>query len=293
MYTDDAAYQNVAAQYRNGTPKPIDKPLQRYARRTPLEIVQTKDEPLISTILAHAWHCGMDFSYFDIGCQYGSSAMSTAQLILSNGFHNHIYAFDPGVGSELAPYTIALNRLEERITFERLAVAQGDFPTIVFTELGHSENNRVVNRTPPDEATSYVVMATSIDNYIARHQIITDLIVKIDTQGGEVEVFQGMERTIADRTVLCFTEFAPDAIGTRANPVEWLTERVQQGFTLFDIGDNNMFHTRSHRLRPVVPHAVPDFVQAVSRRPSPYTDLLLVPNRFPGYQTLIASLTHP
>ncbi|MBL8212858.1 MAG: hypothetical protein JNK87_19240 [Bryobacterales bacterium] len=80
----------------------------------------------------------------------------------------------------LAPFNIELNHLRDLITFEPMAVSAKPGPVMVFTELAHSENNRIVNRAADCEFSSYVKMGTSVDYYL-QSQGRFHVFAKIDT----------------------------------------------------------------------------------------------------------------
>ncbi|MCC6344412.1 MAG: FkbM family methyltransferase [Bryobacterales bacterium] len=291
MYTNDLSYVQLSDQYRHHTPsanfrdftKPYRSPSGRY---------HNDREPLLSFLLSHYWLHDLDFAVFDVGCQYGSSAMAAAQVILSSGNWNHVYAFDPGEAGALARYNILLNGLESHVTFEHLAISKGTFPGMVFTETGHSENNRLVNRTPSLETSSFVVMCTSIDEYATRKNLSGHCVIKIDTQGGEVEVFEGMKHLRQTRHVTCISEFVPEAIATRGCPIEWLT-RVSEGCSIFEVPGMDIFLSPSHSLRYVPPDTVARFVSEIRARPNRYTDIVLIPETLPGHAVLARKLGKP
>lgn len=289
MYTDDLCYVQLPEHYKHNQPVPLNRDLSQ-PRRSPEERYANPSEPLLSTLFSHYWLNGLDFAFVDVGCQYGTSAMAAAQVILSAGQSNHVYAFDPGVAGQLAPFNIELNGLRKQVTFERLAISSVEMPGLVFAELGHSENNRIVNRARPIEAFSYVIQCTSLDYYLAEHRIEQPLVAKIDTQGGEVEVFAGMKRTLASRLVTCITEFVPGAISTRVPADQWLL-RLGENFRIFEIRDLDLFLTPTHRVHVVEHDRVREFVREVAQRPIPYTDLLLVPMNLPRAAELADVLT--
>jgi len=138
LYTDDIGYQMLAPEYKGHAPGKEKRDLSQ-PRRTPDERYDNEGEPLLPVLLSHYWVNDLDFVFLNIGCQYGISAMATAQVILSSGRANQVVAFDPGVAAQLAPVNIALNGLEGRVVYERTAIGNGTFPVIVFTETGHSE----------------------------------------------------------------------------------------------------------------------------------------------------------
>jgi FkbM family methyltransferase len=289
MYVDDMGYRVIAPEYKQKTAVPVERDLSQ-PFRTAEERYDNPAEPLISMLLSHYWVHGLDFTYFDIGCQYGLSAMATAHVILSAGRQNRVYAFDPGIAAALVPFNLQINRMEGRVVFEAVAIANHGLPGIVYAELGQSENNRVVNRDLRTEAFSRVVPCKTVDRVVAERGITNHLIVKMDTQGGEPEVFDGMERTVRERWVTCVAEFVPGAIATRRPPADWL-RRLGESFRIFDIQENDMYLKASHRVTPVDKSKLSEFVEIVDRREPPYTDLLLIPKNLPGFAALDQRLT--
>jgi FkbM family methyltransferase len=289
MYVDDLSYQQTAEKYKKPRPATEERDLSQ-PRCSPQERYANPREPLLAFLLSHLWVHDVDFSFFDIGCQYGTSAMATGQIILQSQRSNPIYAFDPGVAGELAEWNILLNRMERLVRYERLAVGASTKPMLVFTELGHSENNRIVNPVAGEIGRSYVVGCTSVDEYVASHNIGGNLFLKIDTQGGEVEVFRGMERAMRERLCVCITEFTPNALATQVNPARWL-EALAERFEVYDLGDLDIHLYPGHLVRRIDLKQIAYFTEAVSTSPRAYTDLLLLPKELPGLDTLRQRLT--
>lgn len=164
LYADDLGYKQIAGTYKGKQPDGERRELSD--QRTPAERFANHGEPLISMLLSHFWLERIPFVALDIGCQYGISAIAMAQIIRSCGAQNQVYAFDPGVAGSLAPFNIELNHLTDLIKFEPMAVTAKPGPVMVYTELAHSENNRIVNRAADCEFSSYVKMGTSVDAYL-------------------------------------------------------------------------------------------------------------------------------
>lgn len=289
MYTDDLGYRQIDERYKHKTTGRDDRDLSQ-PRRLPAERYANPAEPLISLLLSHHWIHGLDFSVIDVGCQYGTSAMAIAQVVLASDRNNHVFAFDPGLAGELAAFNISLNRLDGRVTYERMAVSDNDIPSIVFCESGHSENNRIVNRSAGVEGRSYVTRCTSLDGYVNKHNLSGSIIAKIDTQGGEIEVFRGMTELRCSRHVTCITEFSPHPISTREDPEQWL-RAVSANCAVFEIHGIDAFLDATHQLRPIQHAEMGAFVKELMERPDPYTDMLILPETLPGFQDLVSRLT--
>lgn len=283
VYTDDLCYKQIDSRYKG---KRADRPLTPLPVRSIQESYDAETTPLLATLFCHFWLHSLDFTFFDIGCQYGFSSVAIAQLIRSFGRANRVHAFDPGVAAELTPYNLALNGLGDQATFERMAVSQDTRPTVVFSELGHSENNRIVNRARSQELLSYPVMATSIDDYVESRQLSGHLILKVDTQGGEVEVFLGMSRVLAQRHVVAITEFTPDAIRSRVDPGRWLSGLAEH-FHILDAGNVDMVIGSTHRMPVLETGAAQAFLERVEATPGHHTDLALIPRTLPKVASLL------
>lgn len=286
MYTDDLGYKQLGGRYKGFTPSPSSRDWAQ-PRREPQARYDNTCEPLVSFLLSHYWVHSLDFAYFDIGCQYGTSAMATAQVILSSGNANHVYAFDPGMAGNLAATNILLNKLQDIVTFERLGVSYDVYPGLVFIDSGHSENNRLVNRGHDLTTLSYVAMCTSLDRYAEEKGISTNAIVKIDTQGGEPEVLKGMRRMMETYSTTMLMEFAPHALQTRVQPIEWLAQ-LSNEYALYEIRDIDIFLSPAHHVNPI--RELGQFVAELTMRSEPYTDLLCLPKKLPGLDSLQARL---
>jgi FkbM family methyltransferase len=286
-YTDDFVYQRFPPAARNYQLKAEDL---RQARNRPktntvdeLYDLPLSDSSLMGLLMAHYWKWDLDFVYLDVGCQYGTTAMKVALAIASCGKQARVVAFEPGKAGELAPFNFALNGFGDWLVFEPLAVSNLTAPSILYGETGHTENNRIVNRQPGSEAYSRVVNATTIDDYLRSRGIDSHVIIKVDTQGAEPEVWAGMERTREDRYTTAVLEFTPHALVTRVDPLEFLKM----------IGRDSEIHDLRPSIRRVDPASFGDFTERVSKSRDGWTDLLIVPRKLPGFEELARRLNTP
>lgn len=109
------------------------------------------------------------------------------------------------------PYNIALNELEDTISFYPIGISDECGFIIVCWEPSYSETNRMGN---PDfgassKSYSYVMPGTTIDAFCKEYQIKTDLIMKIDVEGSERRVFSGMKKMIEFKLVSFVFEYGP------------------------------------------------------------------------------------
>ena len=269
-----------SAKQRSAAPS-LDEALQRINRNH-----------VIHVLLAHYWAHRLDFTYIDVGCGYGHSALIVAHSICACDMRNKTICFEPGVAAFLVGHNIAINGLEDFMIFETVAVSSGTFPVIMYCEAGFTAGNRTVNRIPGRESFSYVVPATSIDEYLEEKNVRNHLIMKIDTEGAEYEVFLGMRRAIEERYTTYFVEFTPPALATRIRPAQFLADIGRDAYIL-DI-ETLEFDPRRNNMRPfkvIEPSRYKRFVEEVSSRQGSWTDLLVVPRKLPGVEGLMARLT--
>lgn len=281
LYSDDLIREVVRQRVAAGTP-PFPAMFSG-GPRTVDQVWGDAAQPLLAVIMSHYARQHMNFVFLDVGCHYGLTVISTTRLLRALGLKSRIIAFDPGVAGELAPFNFALNGVADQVIFEPLAITNRSGPCAVYSELGHSQDNRIVNRIEAREVASSAVEGAALDDYV---NFPEHLIVKIDTQGAEKEVFEGMRRLIGDRQVTVFTEFTPHALMSRVDPNQWVAQ-LGETFHVFDIGGVNAYVGPTPPLVLVNPVG---FAEQVDARPSRYTDLLLVPRGITDEAQLLARL---
>lgn len=218
--------------------------------------------------------------YVDVGCNFGLDMMLAAKFLASKTQHFRITAFDPGEAAELVPVSLRLNGLNGLIDFRPVAIADQPKEVQIFGEDGHSENNRIVNQSD-DSNIIRICEAITLDDYLETTKSNFPLFIKIDTQGGEIEVFEGLKRTIqSQRPLFSITEFTPWALDTRMRPVEFL-KQLGQTFDIVDIG------SKRDRFTDVDIGKPEPFVEEISENAPYWIDLVLAPK---GHMDLLRNL---
>ena len=280
MYEDDLGYQllsdrrkkKYSLQGRHESKPPPAADLEQFIRGwTPAGSAKQR-------LLAHFLKHLPDFTVVDVGCQYGTSAMSMGRFIESFSFPNTVYAFDPGLAGRLAPHNILNNGLSKRVRFYPYAVSNHDGCTLVFHHVGHSENNRIVN--PSRTRFTTPVQAVSLDGFVDRQKISGALFVKIDTQGAEEEVFQGMRRIMKERFVAGITEFIPSALRSRVAPIDFLSKLLRDHI-IYDVSTSDTIGA------PVSLSNAKEFIDTVEQSPDRWTDLAFIPKGLPAREELL------
>jgi FkbM family methyltransferase len=171
----------------------------------------------------------------DVGANVGYYTLLAAHFV---GDEGKVFAFEPDpYNYDLLCKNIEVNGYRNVIS-ERKAVFSKSGKMKLFLDKsnlgGHSLSEANV-----DKSASITVEATSLDDYFKNTDYKID-IVKMDVQGLEMEVLEGMTNTINQNDNLkIITEFWP--IGLRnsgSSPTGFLNKLIEYGFALCQIGQS-------------------------------------------------------
>lgn len=237
----------------------------------------------LDLVFLHYWVHDLNFAYFDVGANIGLTTIQAARVIKRFGRKNRVVCFEPGPTADLLPWNLEVNGVDDLATFEHQAVCDFSLSEIFAGELNHSEHYRCVNRNPATEGSSHLVRTTTIDDYVERREIAGHLIVKIDTEGGEYRVWQGMPDVLSRRYTTIKLEFTPSLLSSSVDPQVFLRQMMATHY-LLDIPDGET----GGRFRRLREHEAAAFAAEIARRPPCWTDLLAIPKNLPGIDGLLA-----
>ena len=140
-----------------------------------------------------------------------------------------------------------------------------------------------VNRPGVVERAVTTVEALTIDAFLDGQGQSPGLLVKIDTEGADFKVLDGMKRRLSDCLCTIQIEFFPSLLGLYSDPVGRLLSLA------LDFEIIHLVHGQSRRILPNR-RSLDHFVAQVGALPSPATDIFLVPKRLPGAEELIARI---
>jgi FkbM family methyltransferase len=191
-------------------------------------------EPGTRRVLTKVLAPGMTF--IDIGANVGLLTLAGARAVGPSG---KVLAFEPvPLSFDLLSRALAINGLIHRVEAKRQAVGARRERCKFFVRnvLGHSSLFR------SDALSSAVTMEIEVDvsplDELVQPRTRVDL-VKIDVEGAELAVLEGMTRVIADNPELAIiAEFGPSHL--KANdiaPETWFSAFRERGFDAFVIDE--------------------------------------------------------
>jgi len=171
----------------------------------------------------------------DIGANIGYYTLLAAHLV---GDEGKVFAFEPDpYNYDLLCKNIDVNGYRNVIPVQK-AVSSKSGETELFLDKsnlgGHSLSEANV-----DKGASITVEVTSLDDYFKNKDCEID-VIKMDVQGSEMEVLEGMTNTINQSDNLkIITEFWPIGLrNTGSSPAGFLNKLVEYGFALYQIGQH-------------------------------------------------------
>lgn len=154
-----------------------------------------------------------DGNVLDIGANIGYTATVLARTIKPN---RKVFAFEPEPFNFRTLQQTALQpEFENKIVPEQCAVGAGEGTITLWINLCHHADHRVITdqfRSLHPGLTGVTVPLVSIDRFLENKQGQVSF-VKIDVQGYELAVCQGMQNTLRQNPdIVIFLEFAPSAM---------------------------------------------------------------------------------
>jgi FkbM family methyltransferase len=151
-------------------------------------------------------------------------------------------------------------------TFTTLQHNVGGLPHVVLNQSALCEHDGQVqfqargdspaeSRLAVDAATAAItVQAETLDSYCARHRIARIAFLKIDVEGGEVQVLRGASHMLSERRIdAMLLEIIPELLTRMGTNIEELgTILSQSGYSIGDdLGHSNfpVTHTSSRKIR--------------------------------------------
>jgi FkbM family methyltransferase len=151
----------------------------------------------------------------DIGANIGYTACVFAAAIKRPG---KVYAFEPDLASfATLGETVRRKHLDAAVDIFNMAVGSADGSLEFWHNEEHSADHRVVTNqfkaSRPSGENVTTVAVTSVDNFVAAHNLRDVSFIKIDVQGYELAVCEGMRKTLEKFPGLGIAfEYAPEGM---------------------------------------------------------------------------------
>ncbi|MGA2099347.1 MAG: FkbM family methyltransferase [Candidatus Acidiferrum sp.] len=173
----------------------------------------------------------------DIGANVGYTAYVFVHILKSPA---KVYAFEPDRASfGTLEETVRRKKLSGKVEVFNMAVGSADGSVSFWHNEEHSADHRVVTEqfqsSHPSSGKITTVAVTSVDNFVAARSISNISFIKIDVQGYELAVCEGMRQTLQRFPELCVAlEYDPEGIRELGFDPEKLLEFFRSaGYNLY------------------------------------------------------------
>jgi len=102
----------------------------------------------VFVIMHHLWTNGVNFDVLDVGSHIGDFGLKAGSFIRTSGKSSRVITFDPSEAGALVPYSIELNRLENIVKHEMLAVSDTSGLVLFQYSPGHADAGTIVSGSP-------------------------------------------------------------------------------------------------------------------------------------------------
>jgi FkbM family methyltransferase len=147
---------------------------------------------ILKFLFAHCHTNAIYPDFVDVGANIGTISVNIADLIRRSMLPGRIFSFEPGQCSNLISYTLSINGFGDISTFEKIAVSDINSYTVMKNFSGLTVSNGITSAQFNNQhpASYDIVKVCRLDKYFSNHN--SPLICKIDTEGNDASVIQGM-----------------------------------------------------------------------------------------------------
>lgn len=229
----------------------------------------------------------LNFTFIDIGAQYGFVGLSIAEYFKKQGIDQNTILFEPGISQIPLEYNIVTNGLKKKVRLEKKAVSEDSGTAKIYIKNGNSEDNHISARIDDEYNYYYLCDKISLDHYFKQNNILENPILKIDTQGEDYNVIKGMKSVIRDKICSLLIEFTPFLYGDleSKNFLKFLSE----DFYLFDMSieyPENIELLNKWKGIELTSDLFDDFITDVNKYKYSYTDILAISKKLNNFEFL-------
>lgn len=175
----------------------------------------------------------------DVGAHVGYYALMAATALRGKG---SVWAFEPHPANyHLLSNNIIRNALDNVLAAQAAVSDHGGTAQLYVAVDGNTGGHSLAAK--PGQTQSIEVAVVRVDDIVPSGTRIS--VIKMDTEGGEIEAFRGMKRVLRENAPAMFTEFYPAAIRRAGHdPQEYLEELTSSGFEMSVIDNERRTLTR-------------------------------------------------
>ena len=239
---------------------------------------------IFSLASIHYWRNGIDFDYVDIGANVGLTTIAQGVFYKRCGTTTMVYAFEPGEVFSLLHAAVGINQIDDITVCVRAAVSDQagrvEFHLTPAQSPASSLLRAAVSRPGVVRSKSIFVDAITFDGFAKQLRPAPGLLAKIDAEGADFKVIDGMHHVLSDRTCTMQIELYPALADAYCDPVSKLRE-LTEDFDMIDVG------AKPYQIIGSEAASVAAFVKRVREQQTPTTDILLVPKKLTSADELI------
>lgn len=220
-----------------------------------MDIIQGGYEPETTNYIKRIFK--PNFTFVDVGADYGYYSLLVAKLS-----HNqaNIHAFEPSINRYDQYLLPNIRRNKYKIHTYRLALSDSNTPAKFYLDGGSLYNVK-------NEDKGETVECNLMDNVIPQNTRID--LVKIDVEGGEINVIRGMERILKDNPqIQLIIEINPGVLARAGHSgEEILSHLTNRGFDMYRIehnGSTSKFNSKNEVLEYAEIHK---YINVLFKRP--------------------------
>lgn len=214
--------------------------------------------------------------YLDVGTNYGQWVVRAKKILQINNVEMETIAFEPGYSSRLAVFNLAFHDFYD-VKFLPVSISNKQTIIPFFAMTGHSEDNKFVNR--PVNSISFPSFSITLEDILSTYDFSTEFFIKIDTQGAELEVIDGLGSLI-NSNIVSIMEFSPKSISSRKKPIDFLYF-INQYFYIAELDPYQQY------VDIVLPLQFDTFINKIWIRKSPFCDVILISKKHPRAEYLL------
>lgn len=211
-------------------------------------IFLNKKDPIISGSLALGKYEEMetklirekvkkDMIFVDAGANIGYYTLIASSIVGDGG---RVISFEPSIENfSFLEKTIKFNNLKNVIPCN-LALSDKDDEIDFFISTENKGDHRIYNDNEDSKRQSVRIKVTSMDNHLLSLGIERVDFIKMDVQGVEWLVLNGMSKILSNNKILMLIEFWPYGIDkSGGNSLSFLNKLRQKGFNIFNLNEEN------------------------------------------------------